>query len=640
VLSYRLHIGAAAVLTVLAAWHPYATVTSRPGARFQDSDACFHARRAMRAIESGALLPPVQDAFENFPEGGRAVWPPLHDAALAALARLGGSSRTEPARGMPVAAALPVLELVLALGVAAALARRTAGDWGGIAAAWLFASMPVLADRGAFGEIDHNLTEVLGALGLLYLAVRVAEARAHGSVRDSVLAAAWAAGLLAALGFHTGLILSAGVAGAGVALRALLARKERPPAVPLGRLALGFGLAALALPFLASLRVTPDPADPWRLGPVYALLLAFAGAGCGLAALVFDRTEGTWWLPAVGAAASAALLVLVPRAAWGAAGKGLGFLGARDPWLASIQEFQPIRTNPQALAEAAPGLLVGLVALGVVAAALRRREGSAFVLVPLAFAFVVLTLLAILQQRFIAPAAGFAAAFGGAGAGVLLAEKRWRFPLAGAFAAGLLFSVPPLARDLRATLRAEADLSLSAPEAVADVLTRLSPPPGDPPAWGVLAPWDYGHAVLLGSGRAVAVNNFGSWHPGFERKLALLVETSPAKALYELRRLRIRYVVVPYPPSVVYGIARALGRNPLDYLFDDGEKTEVRYRGTPQGERTLLFRLHRSDGAPFPADAAADRDALSAFRKVWQSPEEGKGIGPYLKIFEVMGSSG
>ena len=59
-------------------------------------------------------------------------------------------------------------------------------------------------------------------------------------------------------------------------------------------LALGFALAAAMLPLLAHLRVTPDPADPWRLGPVHTLLLAAAAGGCAaISLLLFPRRSGT-----------------------------------------------------------------------------------------------------------------------------------------------------------------------------------------------------------------------------------------------------------------------------------------------------------------------------------------------------------
>src|SRR5258708_24073495 len=78
--ALRAHLLGAALTIALLAWHREATVASQPGGRFEDPDAMFHARRVVREIVSRRWLPPVFDAFENFPDGGRAVWPPLHDA--------------------------------------------------------------------------------------------------------------------------------------------------------------------------------------------------------------------------------------------------------------------------------------------------------------------------------------------------------------------------------------------------------------------------------------------------------------------------------------------------------------------------------------------------------------------------------
>ena len=213
------------MLAAAQAWQPHATVMSRPGGRFQDPDAAFHARRAERAIRAGTLLPPVFDAFENFPAGGRAVWPPLHDATLALVARLGGSTSAAPERGLRTAAVVPVVELVLAVVVAAALAAKAGGAAGGAAAAVLFAAMPTIIVRGGFGEIDHNMTEVLGAL-LLFLAARaVSSGEETGPWRLSLRAAGWGAAVLVAVGFHTGLLLSAGVAAAAALAAALFEGK-------------------------------------------------------------------------------------------------------------------------------------------------------------------------------------------------------------------------------------------------------------------------------------------------------------------------------------------------------------------------------------------------------------------------------
>jgi hypothetical protein len=630
---------AAMILAVAQAWQPHATVTSRPGGRFQDPDAAFHARRAQRAIRAGTILPPAFDPFENFPEGGRAVWPPLHDAALALAARLGGSTPAAPGRGMALAAALPVVQLVLSILVAAALAAAAGGPIGAAAAGLFFAAMPTAVVRGGFGEIDHNMTEILGALVLLLAATRVV--RAPSGPRAWLAAGTWGGAVLLALGFHSGLVLAAGVVAAAALAAAFFEGKGSG-----APLAGGFALAAALLPLFASLRVKPDPGDPWRLGPVYCLALAIAAAGAGACSLfllhLLRRKSGgevvrrsPEALLAAGSVLVAILaMLLVPSGAWGGLLRGLGFVGARDPWLASIQEFQPVWTNLEVVRGALPGLLAAPVAIG---AALVARPGRERIgrLLALALPFAAFTLLGVVQQRFFPLAAALAVVAGGAALG-LVATPRARGLVAAAFLVGLVTAGPIAARTLRGTFRGEADTSLSAPEVVAAVLKETTPDPGDPPAWGVLAPWDYGHPILLGSGRAVALDNFGSWHPGFEEKMRLFVEPSPRRAVDALARLRLRYVVAPFPPPVLYGLARALAESPSAWLLDAGEKSEGLYTGTLAGERTLLFRLHKRDAAPLPDDGPEDRDALRRFRKVWESPEGSPETGPYLKIFEVL----
>ncbi|HEX7527718.1 MAG TPA: STT3 domain-containing protein, partial [Thermoanaerobaculia bacterium] len=254
-LRFRLGVAAAAFAAALFASHRYATVLSEPFGRFEDPDAMFHARRAARAVAEGTLLPPVLDRFENFPGGGRALWPPLHDAALALLARLGGSTREAPAHGLPFAAALPVLELVLAVVVAAVLARKTGGDRGGLAAAWLLALTPALARRGAFGEIDHNLTEVLFCL-LLVAFVSQLSSKVRQSLPGLLGSISWAVGwalvVLLALGFYAGLVLSAGIAAAAACAAAVFLEGEEGKGAGLPALAGGFALAAALLPAFAS----------------------------------------------------------------------------------------------------------------------------------------------------------------------------------------------------------------------------------------------------------------------------------------------------------------------------------------------------------------------------------------------------
>ncbi|MDL2718690.1 MAG: hypothetical protein PT977_13140 [Acidobacteriota bacterium] len=641
---FRAATAAAALVAALLAAHRAPTVLSEPEGRFEDPDAMFHARRATRAIAEGTLLPPVLDRFENFPAGGRALWPPLHDAALALFARLGGSTRGAPARGLPAAAALPVVELMLAVFVAASLARRVAGDTGGIVAAWLLALTPAIIRRGSFGEIDHNLTEVLFALLLVNFVALVSR---RGPLAWAV---GWALVVLVALGFYAGLVLSVGIAAAAACAAALFFHGEEDESGRLAPLAAGLAIAAASLPFFAGLRVRPDPSDPWRLGPTYVLLLSAGAAGTAAVSLFLlarrrtrsplaapRRLDGIFSGAALLTAALSALLQ--PRAAWGALARGFGFLGARDPWLATIDEFRPLLTSPAGLLAALPSVPVFLAALALALRArtlpTERRGALARLALP-ALAFLAL---ALAQKRLLPPAAALCAAAAGAAWVPLPPLARWirRGVVAACFVgAGQAFLLPFLTLTLRWT---PAPVT-SAGEEAAAALVALTPAPADPPAWGLLAPWDYGHDLLARSGRAVALDNFGSMHPGFARALHVFLETDPEAAVAELDALRLRYVLAVYPPNVLPHAAHSLGEDARLFFLEGYDPDRMTpYRPTAAGSRTFLVRLHLEDGRPMPEDSPQAREALARLRKIWESPETGPDPGglevPFMKLFEV-----
>jgi asparagine N-glycosylation enzyme membrane subunit Stt3 len=639
---YALNLALASLLLALLAWHRHATVASVPGGRFEDPDSLFHAHRVLGAIRTGSWLPAVFDPFENFPDGGRALWPPLHDAVLTLAARLGGSTREHPEAGMLAAAAVPVVEIGLALLVAAAIARREGGRVAGIAAAWLFATTPCLARRSAFGDIDHNATEILFGLVLLLVAGRSGGRAASAPKNRETLsrAALWTAAVLLALGFYAGLVLAAGVAALAAFAAALLDRE--PPRLP--GIAAGFALAALALPLFASLRVAPDPADPWRLGPPFTLLLAAGGLGAGFAGAFVHRRELVPFRLAAGAAAiSFVAAALVPPAAFGALAKGFGFLGSRNPWLSTIDEFQPLLRTPGALVAALPALLVAAAGLAAAAPGWRRRSRAAsaslaFVAVP----FTLYALLALVQKRFLPVAAAFAAVVGGTALALLRDRSLLRWGVIALAGIGFLppanaYLIPYLAATFDGKDFSEGG---TAGGLAAGILRDVTPDPGNPPAWGVLAPWDYGHDIIQFGGRAVALDNFGSAHPGFPRATRIFLSTSPAEALAELSDLRLRYVVAGWPPNVLPSAATSLGEDPATYLVE-GQRADAPppYRLTPKGERTLLGRLHLRDARPFADDSAADRAALSRLKLVAASRETGPGPDgpiPFLKVFEVL----
>ncbi|HEV8269460.1 MAG TPA: hypothetical protein VGR00_14545, partial [Thermoanaerobaculia bacterium] len=536
-------------------------------------------------------------------------------------------------------------ELVLALLVAAALARGVSGASGGALAAWLVATAVCLFRRGAFGEIDHNVTEVLGGLLLALLALRLFSAE-RTTARPWLVPILWASGVLVAMGFFAGLVLASGLVAAGHLAVDLSNAQSAGRRSAL--LSAGYALAAVVLPFTSSWRVRPDPGDPWRLGPVYVLILAAAAAGNAVGSLLAAARHrrlslGVAFVPAGSLLAAAVVAFLQDRRAWGGFAKGLGFIGARDPWLSTIDEFQPLLSSSSAaLVSALPALLVGAVAVTLALAVLPKfKAEERWSFVAIAVPFVLYALLAFAQKRFLPPATAFAAAAAGAAWMFVKSREAFRWAVLASLVLGLLVASSNLFAYAGSALRHEVVPEISAGEAVGAMLTQATPDPGNPPAWGVLAPWEYGHPILWTSGRPVALNNFGSFHSGFARATRLFLETSPSRAIAELSALRLRYVVAAYGPNVVPSAARSLGEDPRRYFPDGYDPRRVaRYVTTPEGGRTLAVRLHRDDAAPLPDDGEAERAALRRFKKVWESPEEAPGPNgepvPFLKLFEIL----
>jgi hypothetical protein len=138
----------------------------------------------------------------------------------------------------------------------------------------------------------------------------------------------------------------------------------------------------------------------------------------------------------------------------------------------------------------------------------------------------------------------------------------------------------------------------------------------------------------------VALNNFGSMQPGFARGQRIFLEPSPEAAVREMSRLKLRYILVVWPPYYVPSTAASLGLDPNGWF--EGKwtpETLLEYRPTPRGARTFAMRLHFFDGKPLPSEGTADRAALARLRHVWSS-EEGRetpgGPLPLQRLFELL----
>ena len=602
-------------------------------------DGAYHVRRALFTLEHFPGLLRF-DPYLGFPSGSPVPVPPLYDWLLGASAHfLGGGIGTlerVAAWAAPVLGGLVVLPIVAA-------GRCVAGAGVGLAAAALYACLPVAVNFARVGDADHHAAVAL--LGAWLLAQTLALSRGAAAPRAlalwtgialtrAALVLTWSGSLLyvaVADGVLLGLGLLAGGAwlarhslglAAGALLLAPLAAAERAAGTPafttttfswlhvVVLAALGGFTAALAL---------AERRHPSR-GPAERALRAAALAVLALGALAA--------LPPVRAILSPAAAFLTRTDLWGHAN-----LEQRPlfPWLTRTPL---VHGRPATALYGGFAFLLPLAPLAALAAARDpRRRRPALALAGWCATFGVL---AIAQVRFgndFAPAGSIGFALGLAGCRDALARRvpaRLATALVLAAATALLWPAisavhrPALERALLLARQPSLALALARRSGNGSLRrfaesVRAATPEGrsarDPfarPAFGILAPPNFGYALLTFARRATPASSAGPYaDPGlYASVLAFYDADSEPPAVAIARRLHARYV-----------------------LTADHEALEP---------PSLAFRLQREAGS-----ATADRSHLARFRLVTEGPEGGRALfyqfrgppprdAPAYRLFEVV----
>jgi hypothetical protein len=498
-----------------------------------DGDSLYHLRRMLAAA---ADLPhvPVMDPGLAWPVGAPCPWAPGFTFAGAVLVRAAGP------RGILAAALFPVLLGLLCVGAAALLARALAPaeDRGAAAlAAGIFAGLlPQSIAVARFGRIDHHVAEALAVALLTLWSLAPPAPGDQGARRRWAFEVAGALLTAGAVLVFSGAPLYVALAVA-VRCALLVATPGRPPLVGSGAPALLAGGLLAALGSASTVAGHGHPLDFRFASYLQPALVLVAALGPALAVAV-SGTAGTGRrLVRLGgvAAVSLALLFLAAPALAGEVVTGLrGWLLRRDPWLAHVQEFQPVASVAEVTELFAwIGLLAPVLVIGAVVAA--REQGARAALFGLTAA--AYGLLTLLQSRFgrvfgplLAAAAGLALA-GLARAARRPGPRRWAWAGGGA----LLLLLP----DPRVYHRLLGDRPMP-PSPAIEVAIQLPPPRGGEDAPGVLAQWDLGNEVLTIAHRPVVANGFGSYSDpvAFEElDAAFTMDEAPLVAWMDRRRL-------------------------------------------------------------------------------------------------------
>ena len=598
--SRRLALGAALVVFLLAALARLSNLAEAfPDGRalFPPFDDLYHARRV---ADTFARFPFV---LESDPLRGVAPlfchWPPAWDLGLATFAVAAGA-RTA-AEALDAAAFVPPLLGALTAAVAAALATRRWALLPGFVAGGLLGLTLALVEAAQVSRIDHHAAEPLLVLALLAATARAAEARG-GAARGGLLLGGAVAG---ALLVHPALLLVAGLSAAAL----LFATSPRAPLAG----AAGFALASAAVLAHRATRSEGYPESQWFLGTPHAGLLLGAAAALGAAALLRRRGWGRAPAGAFGGAAGAAIAAAVPGTL-PAFLEGSKFFGG-DPWIDRVSEQQPLLAGGAA---ALPAVLFflggGLLLLPVF---LVRRRGATPATGVLLLFTVVLTLLALSRARFAVQAAALLAVAAGAAVARLGGGPAGRAAALLALApavwggAGLVLHPAPVVPDLaRPALRAA-------------VALRGRPEPGR-----VLTPENWGFVFLVGAGRGVLVDPFGSMSDprGYERALGLYLETREERFVEACRRLGVRFVAFESPLAGLPETARRLGLPGEAFLREaagGGPPTVTRL-----AQATVWWRAYYDGGRARP-ERGAWGAPLARLAKVYEDPARTPEVAAY-----------
>jgi dolichyl-diphosphooligosaccharide--protein glycosyltransferase len=571
------------LLAFLVRCLPFQSIFLREGIVFFDPDAYYHMRRI---VFSAVHFPKTLgfDPYINHPDGGQPIWTPVFDWCVAALL-LPFRNGDDVAALERVAVFVPPLlgaATVVALYV---VARRHFGKASATLAGVILALLSGHSWYSQVGFIDHHAGEALAATamlgaGMTLLANASSAVPPPRGVRGGVLATG--VGFGAAFLLWPGMLLHVAIVDLALVGFALT-RRERVQAVAFAK-----SLAALhgiAFALVAPLALSTRWMEWGRFSPV--VLSAFQPWLMAVACLWSLACAAAWRLDASGRSPVRRLLtgLALGIGLWGAS--VLAFPGllaaARDPWdwFAGDDPFQRIVGESLPLFHSAGGFSLRiafarlsafslLVPVALVAGTIRaRRRPCPAPLLLFLWWTLGLVVATVVQRRFFNSASvGVALLF----ALCLTASHRalvGRFPrarlpvLAALGAAALALLLPTLrahlgdASNLGRALRGVPPRFTKGTQeraVIAELASGIRTHTPDPspwldasakPAYGVLAPWEIGHAIEYQGRRPTVSDNFGNdlGERSYQGALRYFVsdEAGAAKLLEELS---VRYVVM------------------------------------------------------------------------------------------------
>jgi asparagine N-glycosylation enzyme membrane subunit Stt3 len=413
-------------------------------------DDLYHLKRIRFSAEHFPLV--LEFDPDRGVNGAFVPWPPLYDLLAGVVVRLLGEGAV---------IWIPPVVTALLVGVTVWVVGRPL-------LIIPLACAPFLVVTSSPGDIDHHFLEPFLVLAITGGTVLVMRGRSGIHLTMAISAAMFV---------QTALIIAV-----GLSFLALLWFKSRNDVAPASA-GVPFAVASIVIAVYRLTRPDDYPDSPWFLGWPHAALLAAAAIALTPRSKLLGLLAGAVFIAAMpGMLASLA--------------SGSTFFGA-DPWLATIDEFQPAWRPLPRLMNTIGGLLAG----GIAAIFLLRRRPEHATIGIFTLMYVALT---IPTRRFSTISTVLALVAGALLVDVLWREGRRKFAMV---LAAAIVIVPPAQLAAWSGARATSPASpANHPAAfrVAEFLRR-EPTPGR-----VLGPWSYGHLFDVVGERPVILDNFGT----------------------------------------------------------------------------------------------------------------------------------
>ena len=579
-------------------------------------DEMYHAKRIVYSATH--LFRVLNYDPDRGPRGSFCPWPPLYDMFAGAASRLlGGRATVEivaRASWFP-----PFVSALTCAFVAAWLCRRLGAPTGFLGGLAVALSTPFF-DRSRLGAIDHHFLEFPLVLGIVAATVAAAHAtRAREALRSGALLGL---ALTVSLLVQPALLLVGGI----VLIVVLLLDPRK--SVARATAAFGFALAAILIFLYRAFQPSGYPDDEWYLGIPHAAALAGAAAACAVNLRILESGRKLARAAALSALFGVLVVAAVPNA-FDSILAGSHFLGG-DPWLKSIQEFQPLFFTPSSLwladlFELGGGTLLTLLMVG----SRRWRSGLRGLYLPFALGYAVA---AVTSRRFLAVAAPLCAISGAVAVSDIRRDRGlW---LARAFAAVLI--LPALLQTGAQVLRPRSPITqeMTPMLRTAEFLRRQSSAPGK-----VLGPWDWGHLFDVVGGRAVLLDNFGAviGRTNFENAMGITLATREKAVAAYCAAQGVRFVVLRNPKLYYPDHVEASGFPRYAFVTRPFPASSTP-SPTPLMRSTFWWRAYFEGGRERPGPGSAE----ATFRyfqlvRVEAEPER-PNIGSAVQIWEYDGS--